>query len=677
MRRPRLASLSRKSRRWPLRRVAALAALVLVLALSLRAMGQAIGTVYAQQPDGSPTPDASRPRPPTQYRLPVNRQTITSLHRRLVELDRLLTLGSLSRAEALLNSLAQHRELEGELVPYRIRLAQAKGDHDEAVMLCRDALEDNPNSPRYWRDLAVSLIALDRFDEAHEAVDHFVAASPNRRSSVIVAVSLLRAGGGCPLAVSVLDSARLALDEPQLLGRERALCLLELGQPQEAAAELSQELRVMPFNVALVRKCVLEQELSPEVARPFIDALAIAAGEPAAVPGEAILVANLRLQMGDIEGALAEIDRLFATTTGSLALLQNCTILGRELKLEDEAWRQAAQITYLLAVLERLAIDSQLDPSLRPRALTNLARVCEQALSSKALGEDPWAVAERIETLLLLVKREHPQAPQLYAAQIRLAHYSRDVLGEPGRAASRLERLLTDLDLPTEGVALARLTLGECYLAAGDTTRGRLVLTRLGRDPDFQNAAGHAHYHLARLDLAEGHYTTARDRFAVVAMDNPAAPYANDALELGLAVAEELDNPSGGPAILDLYAPCLYYDLTAQPDSQLVALENFVGEAELVLDLETAQHLLERGRFELATLYETAGRGDDALAQLQRIVLDHPDGRFPAAALARRAAIFSRRGEAERARAEYQRLLMQYPDYLFADDVRDRLKNLP
>ena len=40
------------------------------------------------------------------------------------------------------------------------------------------------------------------------------------------------------------------------------------------------------------------------------------------------------------------------------------------------------------------------------------------------------------------------------------------------------------------------------------------------------------------LDLAEGHFATARDRFAVVAMDNPAAAYANDALDLGLAIAD-------------------------------------------------------------------------------------------------------------------------------------------
>ena len=50
-------------------------------------------------------------------------------------------------------------------------------------------------------------------------------------------------------------------------------------------------------------------------------------------------------------------------------------------------------------------------------------------------------------------------------------------------------------------------------------------------DADFRAPAGHAHFVLAKLDLAEGHFATARDRFAAVALDNPAAPYANDALE--------------------------------------------------------------------------------------------------------------------------------------------------
>jgi tetratricopeptide (TPR) repeat protein len=276
-----------------------------------------------------------------------------------------------------------------------------------------------------------------------------------------------------------------------------------------------------------------------------------------------------------------------------------------------------------------------------------------------------------------VVRERYPQSPYLYSAQIRLARYTRDELHEPLRAAARLERLLTDLDLPLEGVALARLILGECYLAAGDTARGRLVLTRLGRDSEFREAAGHAHYHLARLDLAGGHYATARDRFATVALDNPAASYANDALELGLLIAEELDNPTGGPALLDLYAPTVLYELTAQPDSQRAALERFVAVAPSRVDLEEPQHLLEWARLELAELYRADGRTAAALEQLERIVLDHPDGRFAPEALARQGEILRAAGDDQAARAVLERLLLQYPDYLFSDDVRAELKGLP
>jgi tetratricopeptide (TPR) repeat protein len=332
---------------------------------------------------------------------------------------------------------------------------------------------------------------------------------------------------------------------------------------------------------------------------------------------------------------------------------------------------------YLLTVLEELAQERMLESSLRTRILDILAQTSEEALASGSLAQDPVAAAARMEEVLVQVKDGHPLSGHLYSAQIRLAHFRRDVLGQPEEAAASLERLLTDLDLPLEGVALARLTLGECYLAAGDTARGRVVLTRLGRSSRFREAAGHAHYHLARLDLAEGHWETARDRFASVAMDNPMADYANDALDLGLAIAEELDNPTGGPSMLTLYARSTYFDLTAQPDSQRVALEYYLGFAVKRLDLEQPQHLLERGRYELARLYWKKGLPAEALLQCDRIIMDHPGGRYPAEALALRGRILSATDDQEQAREAFERLLLQYPDYLFADDIRDQLRRLP
>jgi tetratricopeptide (TPR) repeat protein len=360
-----------------------------------------------------------------------------------------------------------------------------------------------------------------------------------------------------------------------------------------------------------------------------------------------------------------------------VVVLGNASTLARELALIPDAREREVTVTYLLEVLGRISAREPLPVRLRQRALDSLALTCATALEYDLLADDPAAALARYEELLARVAAEHPESEHLYAAEIHLARHTRDRLRQPLNAAERLERLLMDLDLPLEGVALARLALGECYLAAGDTSRGRLVLTRLGRDTDFREAAGHAHYHLARLDLAEGHFATARDRFAAVALDNPAAPYANDALGLGLAVAEELQNPTGGPTLLTLYARAVYFDLTAQPDSQRVSLQRYVDQAAVHVDLEADQPLLERGRFELAGLLAAAGRREEALAQLQRVVLDHPDGRLPAAALAESGRLLADGGRFADARRQYELLLAQYPDYLFADEIRDRVRSLP
>jgi tetratricopeptide (TPR) repeat protein len=162
-----------------------------------------------------------------------------------------------------------------------------------------------------------------------------------------------------------------------------------------------------------------------------------------------------------------------------------------------------------------------------------------------------------------------------------------------------------------------------------------------------------------------------------VALDNPGAPYANEALDMGLAIAEEMDNPTGGPDILSLYAPSVYYDLTANRTARRTALEIFLTEAEPRLDPEEPQHLLERARYELANLYLEENRWDEGFALLNAVVLKHPDGRYPARALALRGEILLNQGRGDEARRAWEQLLAQFPDYLFIDDVRDDLRAMP
>jgi tetratricopeptide (TPR) repeat protein len=659
--------------RWPAPRVLLASCLLLVSAGGSPAQE---GGRDPGLPEPPGFPGLRRDRP-----LPSGAIDVMELRRRLTELDRLLMLGSAPRAAALLEDLAQHSVLSRELVPRRIELEQLRGNHAAAAELCRGAVAEQPRNPALWRELASSLLALDRPDSARLALDRFLALSPNVRSSGMVAVEMLGVAGRPASALAIIDSLRGTLQEPRYQGLERATLLLALDRQDEAAAEAHAELVSGPYNLPLLRAALLDGPYL-ERARDVFDArlLALARG-PGGSSSALVLGANLLVARGEGSAALALVLPLAAKPDGALLLLQNAVVLLRE-RAQDEPGAPTgphvqATIDYLLGALAELSAPASAAPSLRARAADILAETCELALGRGLLGPDPRAAAVRFDELLAQVRAVNPGSEFLYSSRIRLAAYRRDVLGEPREAARGLERLAMDMNLPTEGLAMVRLTLGECYLAAGDTARGRQVLTALGRDPEFRQAGGQAHYHLARLDLAEGHYATARDRFAVIALDNPAAPYANDALDLGLALAEELENPGGGPTILHWYAQAVYADLTAKPAARIEALDNFVKEASARLDLTEPQHLLERGRWELARALADAGRGEEALAHLETLVATHPAGRFPGAALQLAGRLYLETDRPDRARETWQRLLAQYPSFLFGDDVRDDLRRLP
>ena len=603
------------------------------------------------------------------------------MRRRLVELDRLLTLKSVGRAESLLEDLEKHSVLRRELISRRIRLAQLRGDHQKAVDICREALSEQPLNAGFWRSITKSLLAVDHPDSARLAAENFIATSPNQRSAGMVTVELFQQAERPVMAVALIDSMRRVLGDKLFMGRQKAVALLTLERYEESADEVVADLRSNPFNLSLVRSEILEGGYTPGQMPDFISRLDDRAEEEGNHYAEVIFAGNLYLMEGDNRRAFKRVRPLFVNRSGKMAVLQNSTTLSRELPLlevkPEHPQELQATVDYLLEVLGWLIGEQVIDEGIKRKAADSLAAVCGTALKRKVLGDDPQEAGDRFGELLDRVRQVHPQSKFLYSSQLTLAAYTRDVLHQPSVAARRLEGLLLDLDMPLPGVALVRLSLGECYLAAGDTTRGRLVLTRLGRDPKFRKAGGHAHYHLARLDLAQGNLVTARDRFAVVAMDNPAAPYANDALELGLAITEEMDNPTGGPELMLRYSQSVYYDLVADPEQRVIELEKFITDALLMVDMEEPQHLVERARFELASAYAEQGRVDEAVQLFKTIVRDHPRGRFPAESLLLESRLFREMGEDDQALQALELLLAQYPDYLFIDDVRDAVRSLP
>jgi len=656
------------------------------IAVTMVLMLPGMGGARAQAPapaQAQESPEVQRLEIPPGSRRPVvlgrpdSAQQVLRLRRRLFELDRLLALGSEAAAEALITDLEQHSALANDLVSRRVLLAQLKGDYEGAITLSREALARRPRTVGLWRQLAKSYLAASQPDSARLALQTFIGLTPNRQSGTTVATGLCLDAGFPGLAVGLIDSMRLALNTPRLLRRQRALGLLALRRDEEAAAEISAELRLNPYNYSMVRAELLEGPYQPGEHPVFLAKLTDFAKEPRAEGGEALLVANLLVYAGRVPEALALVKPLYRTPNLVMVLLQNSQIITSELRLLTDPAHVQAAVEYQVGVLGELCTATGVALMSRRRAADYLATVCETALELDALGPNPEESAARFGDLLQVVARINPASAHLYSSQIELALYLRDRLYRPAEAARRLEQMLLNPDLPVAGLAVVRLSLGQSYLAAGDTARGRVVLTSLGRDANFKEAAGHAHYLLAQLDLAEGYFATARDRFAVVALDNPGASYANESLDLGLIIAEEMENPSGGPDILALYAPVVYTGLTTQPMAQVRALERFVNEAGKRLDLDEPQHLLEKARFDLAIAYGDNGRLDEALPLLQTVVLEHPQGRYPARALHRRGELLAASGRSIAARAAWEQMLVQYPDYLFIDDVRDLLRGMP
>lgn len=634
----------------------------------------------------APTPPQDKPDIP-QQRLerpsrPAPRQAhppvdMIAQRRRVAEVDRLLASGNLSRAESLIDELSQFSWLERDLLPRRIRLAALKGDSAEAATLSREALRTQPRNASLWRGLAEALLAEDQTDAARAALDSFVVLTPEPQNAALVAAGLIDARRRPRMALAFIDSMRGVFGDGRMLAQPRAVGLLLTGRQDDAAAELAAELRANAFNLALVRTGLLDGLYRPADHAAFLHGLRTRAAEAAAVPAEAVLVADLQLAAGDADGAAATVRPLLVQPAGQRALLQNAAALAREIDLVDDPVHNRAAAAYMLAVLDDLSGPDNRDRSLQRRAAQLQAAVALSAMEKGWLADRPAEAADRFEAVLERLRALDPASPDAYAGRIRLAVFRRDRLHEAGRAAAALESLLLDPGLPKEGVAVVRLTLGETYLAAADTARARAVLTSLGRDPEYREAGGHAHFHLARLDLAEGNFVTARDRFAVVAMDNAAAPYANDALDLGLAVAEELDNPSGGPTLLARYAGSVYWDLVGRPDERDRSLAAFIEVARAMATPGEPQRLLERAEWERAQLALDAGRRDEALAMLAALVIEHPDGRYPAPALLQRAQLLAEDGDAAGSRAALEQLLSQYPDWPFADDARDALRSLP
>ena len=175
---------------------------------------------------------------------------------------------------------------------------------EQACMLLRLRLKDQPDDVKAWRLLAMAELNSKRFDSAIEAQSHALRIDPNHLPSLVEISRLLIHKGQVDHAMPWLMNALAnAPDDPDVLTLN-GCALRTVGELSEAILLLQQALIVNPAHKEAALQlgdCLCEQGLFVEAASTFRDGLSLRPGDFELKSG---LAASLR-QCGDFERAIA------------------------------------------------------------------------------------------------------------------------------------------------------------------------------------------------------------------------------------------------------------------------------------------------------------------------------------------------------------------------------------
>ncbi len=588
-------------------------------------------------------------------RIPFNFQD----KHQLQTVDRLLKLESYGRAETLLQQLEKTGTTQLDIPVHWISLWQGTG-RDSLVVDLFTQIPERQQTHRLLRELAESHMNLGNVDIAREIVDRVLQGDTGRINSALVMVKLWR-DSGHPLEGVALCDLLIQDGQTSAMHRQRAICLLQAGNVEEAMVGFNADLNEHQLNLAIVRKDLAQVMTDPGQAAKYLQKLG-------PENSSRLLLADLLLQSGQTRKALDAVDDMFSDRVTVSLLYGLSSLLVSELRFADQDLKQN-YIDWLLTVTEKLFHSESLPLPQRKSALNLLSDVTVEAVKTGII-DGPVAV-ERLESIMKLLQEHRAGDTHYFAVWLELARFTCNQLKQPERAVQQLENMLSQPGITGKGMSTCKVELGRCMIAAGDTVTARLELANIGNYSNDRNAAGMAHFILAKLDLAQGQWKESQDRLAAVATHNPGATIANDALDLGLLIAEEIENPAGGVEQLQVYAKAVLANMISDVDSEIAALREVITIAENA-GPDVQQYLLERAKWELANLLPSA----EALQLCSQLYLDFPDGRYPAAALNYSADLLTEVGDVSGAREKWEQLLLQYPNNLYANDARLKLEQL-
>lgn len=213
----------------------------------------------------------------------------------------------------------------------------------------------------------------------------------------------------------------------------------------------------------------------------------------------------------------------------------------------------------------------------------------------------------------------------------------------------------------------AAFRIGDCLTAQGDLEGARAEYQRIALKHVPEAVREKVAYKLAELLLLAGKLQEAKEGFDKLVSDFPQGFYVNDALVYAMLLDEGL---SEGKGSMEAYVGALGLEIQRKYHQALEAYQQ-------ALDQFPSSSVNDEILIQMALVREKIGQHQQALADLEKLIVTYPQSRLCPEAQRRIGQIYELRlQDLPKAIEAYQQVLSNYPRYLFYDDVRRKIRRL-
>ena len=553
---------------------------------------------------------------------------------------------------------------------------------DRAVRMLETHIETSPDDIRMRGRLASALFSIGRDDDAEAHIRILEDRFPRSESAVSAIANLHIDRQAYDLAIQAYLAGRERLEKPEAFALALASVYTSAYDVPGAVREFVRWLTQQPTQHRIVNDRI--DLLAGLGGQELVErSLRSAVSEHRGSKDAHNLLGGFFLRSGKPMEALAayrEADRLDGSSGNYLVRFAEWAL--REGHHEDaiDAYRE----------LTRTAASD----TLRARASDGLARAfLESGRVDDAAETYRETIARYPETgfrdeamagladIHLVQYRDAPRALVLYRSLLDSLDGSEGQGGSEGRDGPG------DLGVPSGPFGLESLDsldgasgpsyreramfgIAESYVAMGSLDDALVQLNRI-RDPASGFAGpetrARTSYLLGELALFQGRLDDALEHFHETADRHAGSPYANDALEWTILIAE---GRQGGDQPFSDYVRSVLLRRRHMDMEALAACKSFVEEHPQSLIADTV--ILDIG-----LLLDRLGKPFQAVAALRDLIERHPESRRVAAARWRIAEIYETKiGDVPQALAEYETLLLSHPDHFRNDAARRKIREL-